>query len=187
MTVVDPIVMSKLYRDHSGDLFAYLARRVGRQRAEDLLADTFRSAIESYATFESGPGKERGWLFGIATNLVRRHWRDEHQRLRTLRRPDLASRMGIDPLVGTDDGTANRIDAQRHASLLLAAVCDLDPEDRDLLILSGWEHMNSRQIGEVLQIQPGAVRTRLHRIRQQLRSTIDTNSQPNPTTSGASS
>jgi len=187
VAVVDPNVMNKMYRDHSGDLFAYLARRVGRQRAEDLLADTFRSAIESYATFESGPGNERGWLFGIATNLVRRHWRDEQQRLRTLKRSDLASRMGADPLVGVDDGTANRVDAETHAALLLAAVSELDPEDRDLLILSGWEHMNSRQIGDVLHIEPGTVRTRLHRIRQQLRSTLEAKTQPDPTTSGASS
>ncbi len=187
MADVDPDVVRTMYDDHSGDLFAYLARRVGRQRAEDLLADTFRSAIESYATFDPVRGSARGWLFGIATNLVRHYWRDEQQRLQTLRRPDVASRMSADPLVGIADGVANRVDADGDAARLMAAVSELDQDDRDLLILSGWEHMNSREISEVLGIASGAVRTRLHRIRQHLRSAIDTSKDSNTSTSGATS
>ena len=66
-----------MYDDCAASLFAYLARRVGRELAEDLLAETFRAAIESYSKFDSTRGSEKAWLFGIATNLLRRHWRTE--------------------------------------------------------------------------------------------------------------
>lgn len=165
--------LSRLYADHAETLFNYLARRVGRQIAEDLVAETFRTAIESHGTFDPDVGNSRAWLFGIATNLARRHWRTEAQRLRILSRRDLHGFGGGDPLLSVADGVAERLDAASDAALVADAVSELDPEDRELLILSTWERMNSREIGSILHLAPGAVRTRLHRIRQQLRTSIN--------------
>lgn len=165
--------MRSLYDDHSRILFAYLARRVGRDVGEDLLAETFRAAIESYPTYDASRGSEKGWLFGIATNLLRRHWRTEHRRLLALERSNSATASMIDPLLGIAEGVATRIDAERDATRLLEAVVALPAEDRDLLILSGWEHLNSTEIGQVLDIAPATVRSRLRRIRTNLQTTID--------------
>jgi Sigma-70 region 2 len=69
-------------------IFAYLARRVGRTLSEDLLAETFRVAMESYSAFDQRRGSEKMWLYGIATNLLRRHWRTEQRRLLALTRSE---------------------------------------------------------------------------------------------------
>lgn len=167
-----PDDLTRLYADHAETLFNYLARRVGRQIAEDLVAETFRSALESHDTFDPDVGDGRSWLFGIATNLARRHWRTEAQRLRTLGRRDLHGFGGGDPLLSFADGVAARLDAVTSASLVADAVSNLDAEDRELVVLSAWERMNSREIGAILGLAPGAVRTRLHRIRRQLRASI---------------
>ena len=178
MGAVELNAMRSLYDEHAAQLFSYLARRVGRDVAEDLLAETFRAAIQSYPSFDPSRGSEKGWLFGISSNLLRRHWRTERRRLLALERSSSAI-AGIDPLLGLDDGVADRIDAKADASLLLRAVVDLSAEDRDLLILSGWERLNSTEIGEALCIAPATVRSRLRRLRAGLQAAID------PTTSSS--
>jgi RNA polymerase sigma factor (sigma-70 family) len=174
MAMVDADSVRSMYDDHAAILFAYFARRVGRELAEDLLAETFRAAIESHPTFDSARGNEKAWLFGIATNLLRRHWRTERRRLLALERSASIRAEHIDPLLGMADGVANRIDAETDAARLLKAVVDLPADDRDLLFLSGWERLNSTEIGQALEIAPATVRSRLHRIRADLRKTIDT-------------
>ena len=173
MAAADADAMRSLYDEHSTRLFAYLARRVGRDVAEDLLAETFRAAIQSYPTFDPSRGSEKGWLFGIATNLLRRHWRTERRRLLALERSG-STNAGIDPLLGIEQGAADRLDAKADAVLLLRAVVELSAEDRDLLILSGWEHLNSTEIGQALSITPSTVRSRLRRVRAELQSALDT-------------
>lgn len=44
--------LRRMYNDHAADVFGYLARRVGRQLAEDLTAETFRRAVENASTFD---------------------------------------------------------------------------------------------------------------------------------------
>jgi len=185
--VGDPDEVREMYERHAGDLFSYLVRRVGRQPAEDLLAETFKAAIESSSTFDPALGSKRAWLFGIATNLVRRHWQCEQRRLMSLQHVGQQWAVGGNPLLDLEDGVAARIDAEGEASRLLLAVCDLDADDRDLLVLSGWEHMTSREIGQVLGVAPGTVRTRLHRIREQLRRSVASGPSPKTSNSGANS
>lgn len=68
-----------------------------------------------------------------------------------------------------DERVAGRVDAETTASAVMMAVTQLDDADRDLLILAGWQRLTSREIAEVLDIEPGAVRVRLHRVRSRLR------------------
>ncbi len=68
------------FDEHAADLFRYAARRVGGDVAEDVLAETFSRGIESLASFDPSRGSVRGWLFGIATNVLRKHRRAEARR-----------------------------------------------------------------------------------------------------------
>jgi RNA polymerase sigma-70 factor (ECF subfamily) len=176
-----------LYDEHAACLLSYLARRVGSDLAEDLLAETFRAAIESYSKFDPARGTANGWLFGIATNLLRRHWRTERRQLLALERSASRTAPTLDPLLALADDVATRIDAEADARRLLRAVVELRSEDRDLLILSGWEHLNSTEIGQVLGIAPATVRSRLRRMRADLGSAMSTSSNPNTPNTGAHS
>lgn len=187
MADVDVNEMRSLYDEHGDALLSYFARRVGRDLAEDLLAETFRAAIESRGSFDDRLGSEKGWLFGIGTNLLRRHWRTEKRRLLALERSADQSHVTIDPLLGDTDRIATRLDAISEAQRILIAVTELSPEDRDLLILSGWEHLSSAEIGEALGIGAGAARTRLHRLRANLRQVLDQAHATNGTRTGEKS
>jgi RNA polymerase sigma factor (sigma-70 family) len=155
-----------LYDDHARDIHAYAARRVGSDLADDIVADTFRHAIESFESFDPDRGSERVWLFGIATNLLRRHWRTEQRRRSALHRMTQSDMAGFDgdPLLTVP----GRIDGASDAARVLVAVAELSVEDYELLVLVAWEQMSRIDVAEVLGIPPGTVRSRLHRIRRRL-------------------
>jgi RNA polymerase sigma-70 factor (ECF subfamily) len=52
---------------------------------------------------------------------------------------------------------------------VLAAVEQLEGEDRDLLFLVVWEQLSSAEVAVALGIPAGTVRSRLKRIRARLR------------------
>ncbi len=159
-----------LFVAHAADLHAYAHRRVGRDLADDVVAETFRQAIESWERYDAERGSARGWLFGIATNLLRRHWRTERRRLAALRRSDGATESAAaDPSTGIDD----RLAADDRIARVLGAIADLDAEDRDLLVLVSWERMPQAEVAEALDIPVGTVRSRLHRIRRRLEHVTD--------------
>ena len=148
---------------HARDLGAYAARRVGPALARDIVAETFRIACEQPDDVDAARG-ERPWLFGITTNLIRRHWRAEERRLRIQARSALTEPTPLDPLLRVDE----RLDAQARYERVVDAITTLDAEDRDLLVLVAWEQMTSREAAAVLDIPPGTVRSRLNRIRTRL-------------------
>jgi RNA polymerase sigma-70 factor (ECF subfamily) len=171
--VVDSGVIRSMYVQHADSLFGYLSSRVGRDLAEDLLAQTFQVAIESYASFDPARGDVRGWLFGIGSNLLRVHWRTEQRRLRALAREAGRQTTSIDPLLAVDVEVADRVDAVRLADRLVDALDGLDPDDRTLLFLSGWERMNSSELSAALGVPAATVRSRLSRLRARLRAVTD--------------
>ena len=152
------------FREHHGDVYAFIARRLGETPAVDATAEVFRIAIERHHTFDGARGHVRAWLYGIAANLIRGHWRTEERRLRALGREQVASLTPIDPLLRVDERLAAQDDLER----VMDAVVSMSPEDRDLLTLFAWEGCGYGEIAAALDIPVGTVRSRLHRIRRTL-------------------
>ena len=78
---------------------SHVARRVGRDLAVHVVAEAFRIAIEDLDHYDDARGSERAWLFDIATNLVRRHWRTETGRLAAMGRYGATQVPAGDPLL----------------------------------------------------------------------------------------
>ncbi len=156
---------ARLFDEHVDAVYGYVARRLGRDIAADVVGDVFEIALSQADRYEAARGSERAWLFGIATNLMRRHWRTEQRRFRANLK--LANR----PVVRGDAllDVAERIDASTDAERVMTAVADLAPEDRDLLLLVAWESVPYKLCAEILGVPVGTVRSRLHRIRRELR------------------
>src|ERR1700683_5360787 len=68
-----------IFERHLAEIHRYLAYRVGSDLADDLAADTFLQAFGGRRNFVSSEGNVIAWLYGIATNLVRHHRRDEQR------------------------------------------------------------------------------------------------------------
>ena len=78
-----PGVFHELFDRHFNAVHRYLARRVGRDRADDLASQTFTVAFSRRTTFRSGTTDARPWLLGIATNLLMNERRAEQRSLET--------------------------------------------------------------------------------------------------------
>jgi RNA polymerase sigma-70 factor (ECF subfamily) len=109
----------------------------------------------------------RSWLYGIATNLLRRQVRQEVRGLRALARS-----AGHAPgQEGGHDGlVADRVDAAAMAAQLAGALAELAEGDRDVLLLTSWAGLDSTEVADALGIPVGTVRSRLHRVRKWLRA-----------------
>lgn len=157
-------VVRELFVEHGPAIHRYAARRVGPDLADDVVAETFRRVLESHERFDPTRGTHRGWLYGIATNVLHKHRRSEARRLRALALAEAQTVPYTDPLLAP----TSAIDAERELTRVLDAIERLPVEDIDLLVLVAWERMSRTEVAEVLGIPVGTVRSRLHRIRSVL-------------------
>lgn len=150
-----------LVERHNRVLFGYLARRVGRDIAEDVTSETFTRAFAQRERFDTSRPDARPWLFGIALNLVRNHARSEQRQLRAY------SRHGVQDRTDDDDtATVERLDAQTRTPELATALAALKPGDREVLTMFAWNDLSYEEIAEALEIPVGTVRSRLNRARR---------------------
>ncbi len=178
---------ARLYDDHVDSVHALVTRRVGPSASPAIVGETFEHALRSWDRFDRERGTERLFLYGSAVAVLRRHSDAEREFLRTLgARNDLRSAVTIvDPLMTTDQPRTPRVvehdanadllgsqhvDKPATGSALMAAIADLPPDDRDILLLSLWESCNQAAIAEALDLSVGAVRSALGRIRRDLKT-----------------
>ncbi|WP_460395054.1 RNA polymerase sigma factor [Actinophytocola sediminis] len=156
-----------IFDRHAAHIQRYLTRRLGRQVADDLVADTFLAAFGQRERYDQARADARPWLYGIATNLARQHQRTEIREYR------LRASMSPEP---PPDGHADRVAAQVTASamhrMLAAALADLADGDREVLLLIAWEDLSYEEVAEALAIPIGTVRSRLHRARKLVRAAL---------------
>jgi RNA polymerase sigma-70 factor (ECF subfamily) len=163
-----------LFDRHAVAVHRYLARRVGGNAAEDLLAQTFLVAFERRADYDRAHPDARPWLYGIATNLLRRHRRDE------VRQYQAWARTGVDPVLVEcpDDRIVARLDADAWSGPLAGALAGLRRGDREVLLLFAWGGLSYAEIAQALAIPIGTVRSRLSRARAAVRSTLPEGDRP---------
>lgn len=162
--VSDPLAFETVFVRHASAIHRYLARRVEPAMVEDLVAETFALAYDQRTRYRPEYPDARPWLFGIATNLVRHHFRSERARLRAYARVDVD--LGTP---GADAEAVARVDAQAIRSELAGALGRLKPGDRDALLLMVWAELSYQQIARALDIPVGTVRSRINRARRHMR------------------
>jgi len=164
------IDFSALFEDHYDPIAAYVMRRqLDRSTAEDIAQATFLTAYDRRATYDETKGAPRGWLYGIATNLMRHHFRDENARLRAYAR---AASREVAPPDRLDDA-CGRLDASAHAGAIAAALATLSRGDYEVLTLHCWAELSDQEIAIAVGIPKGTVKSRLNRARRLLRMQLD--------------
>lgn len=156
-----------LFDRHAPYIYRYLARRAGRQVADDLVAETFLAAFAKRDRYDLSRTDARPWLYGIATNLVSQHRRDE---VRQYRIRQAAQAEPAAP--GHADRVAAGVTAQASRTLLDAALAALSAGDRDVLLLIVWEQLTYQEVSRALAIPVGTVQSRLHRARTKVRQIL---------------
>jgi RNA polymerase sigma factor (sigma-70 family) len=143
----EPELFALLFRRHAASIARYAARRLGPGPAEDIVAETFLAAFRQRDRYDSPRPDALPWLFGIAGNLIRRHYRDEARTLLTL------ERTGVDPVAESfTDRSEARVAAGAASRSVAAALASLDPGQRDVVLLIAWAELTYDQAAEALGV-----------------------------------
>src|ERR1700685_1261463 len=163
----EPERFAVLFDRHAPYIYRYLARRAGQQVADDLVAETFLAAFAKRERYDLSYADARPWLYGIATNLVGQHHRDEVRQYR------IRQAVAAEPEVpGHAERVAADVTAQAMRTLLAEALAGLPSGDRDVLLLIAWEQLTYQEVSRALAIPVGTVRSRLHRARAKVRQIL---------------
>lgn len=161
----EPERFGEIYDRHVADVHRYISRRVGGVLADDLAAETFLEAFRTRHRYDSTAECALPWLYGIATNLLRRHWREERKQYRAW------ERAGADPMTAESHDEA--VAAKVTATALAGAIAQLTARERDVLLLVVWGELTYTETSTALGVPIGTVRSRLNRARVRLRKAID--------------
>lgn len=143
--------------------------------ARDITQDAFVKALENIGSFRQQSGFLT-WVFRIAVNLALSHRRKQKRRAVSL------EQIGVDTQA---DGLVRRIAQASEGdpavsagegevqSVVARALCAMDEQQRAVIVLRDIEGLDYREIGEILEIPPGTVRSRLHRARKALRHAVN--------------
>jgi RNA polymerase sigma-70 factor (ECF subfamily) len=162
----EPRAFGVVFERHFGPIHRYLRRRLDDRQAEEAAAQTFFVAFDERGRFDRGRGDARPWLFGIATNVARRHRRSEVRELRAI------AALGADAAPAID-GTEAKVDAERMRGALARCLAELPAEESDVLYLLVWAELDQPEIAAALKIPLGTVKSRLSRARRRLRTALD--------------
>lgn len=159
-------VLVERYQDR---LFNTLVRFTGsRHDASDLVQDAFVQALVKLDSFR-GEAQFYTWLYRIAMNLSL----SQRRKRRPVASVDVArERAGEEPMDQAETPDQGLIRRER-AQVVQQALLQLGDEHRQILVLREMECCSYDQIGEILQVPVGTVRSRLFRARMQLKEQLE--------------
>jgi RNA polymerase sigma-70 factor (ECF subfamily) len=166
-----------LVRQHGGRMLV-VARRFLRTEEDsaDAVQDAFLSAFRSLEGF--GRNSALGtWLHRIVVNVCLMRLRAQ-SRSREVRIDDLLptfdeSGHHSHPVRTWEDDALARLNRAEIRAHVRACIDRLPDPYREVLVLRDIEELDTEQTAQQLGINPGAVKTRLHRARQALRTLLE--------------
>jgi RNA polymerase sigma-70 factor, ECF subfamily len=171
----DDEAYEQLVREHSGRMLAVARRILGNDEdAGDAVQEAFLSAFRSLDKFEGG-SKLSTWLHRITVNA-------SLMKLRRDRRKPMRAIEDLLPRFNEVGHVANRgpnlpsgdevLRSEETRALVRAKIDELPDDYRIVLVLRDIEGLDTQQTATYLDITSAAVKTRLHRARQALRTLL---------------
>ena len=156
--------LGTLFERHHVAVFDFLSRMTGsRTAAEDLTQDVFVRMLKYRATFRDD-GRFETWMFRIARNA----------RADYFRKRDVAESTPNEDMDGpsAEPGPARQFERGRDEARLRRALLDLREDRRELIVLAKYREMKYEAIADLLGVDPGTVKVRIHRAMKELRESF---------------
>lgn len=156
----DPAAIEEFVRYFEAPVFAFLSRSMGRgPHIEDLAQEVFMRVLRALPQFEKREAKVSTWIFQIAVRLIQDQRKRPHRTF-----------VSVHDDIGDDRPDPEQSYARRRLlSKIEILVEELPPEQRMALVLIEFHGMSHTEVGDVMNVSPATVKTRLHRARLFLR------------------
>jgi RNA polymerase sigma-70 factor (ECF subfamily) len=149
------------------ELFHFLVRFLGdRAAAEDTFQETFLQVHQSAGQFDMDR-RFRPWLFTIAANKARDLRRSMGRRAASplqaaVNAEDEQGNQFIDLMASGGDLPGDKLEREELARRVRSTVMEMPDSLREILLLSYFDQFPYKQIGDILGIPLGTVKSRLH-------------------------
>ena len=166
--------LNDLMERHATPVFHFLCRMVGNEDdANDLSQETFVRVFRAKASFRTNE-KFSTWLFTIAANLARNHfrWRSRHPAISLETEIGEAEQTLGGTLPANDPSPNEQALATERAKAVRATVSRLPEDLREAIVLCEWEERSVAEAAAILETTPKAVESRLYHARQILRERL---------------
>lgn len=163
----DDSAFDLLYRRHARRLMGFFFRQLDRNEAvaADFTQDAFMRVWTARDKFVGT--NFRTWLFTIAFNLVKNHYRHaEHQQ-------HYEQFLALHQAVTEDSKIIETLDGEALDRALKQELERLSPDALLLFSLRFEEELSVPQIAEVMAIPEGTVKSRLHTLTQTLKKKLN--------------
>jgi RNA polymerase sigma factor (sigma-70 family) len=151
-----------LVERHFMTVYRFFANKV-TEDADDLIQRTFLGCVEARDRVREGQNL-RAYLLGIARNVLFATLRKRQQGARPLGELTMAD---LEP-------SPSRIAASREEEkLLLQALRQIPVDLQSVVELYYWEQLSVTEVGQILEIPPGTVKSRLFRAREALKAAME--------------
>lgn len=160
---IAPDQLLELFDQHHLPLLRFACRLTGSANdAEDIVQECFLGLLRPDCGYDSKRTPLRTYLFGVVRN----------QSLKRLRARSVTNSQAgaTDPI--SPHSPERQFQATEIGNAVARAVMQLPENQREVLLLAHYEQMPLAEIAEVLDIELGAVKSRLQRARTQLRETL---------------
>lgn len=157
----------ELLRGHTRKIYNLCYRFTGRPSdAEDLAQEVFIKVFQTLKTYDAAQGTFATWLNRVARNhLVDHYRRTRRDRAATSLEDELAT---LEEKPSPGAGPVARVESRERKELLQAGLNRLSPDMREAVILRDLHDLDYDEIGQILDIPQGTVKSRINRGRVEL-------------------
>ena len=153
----------RLYEEHAGPLFSFLAYRTGDATlAEDLVADTFERVLTARRAFNPRKGGEKTWIYTIALN-----------RLRDVARRRAVERGALEHVHANGANGHNGFESAEIRHIVMAALRAVSEEEREALSLRYGADLSLEEIAKVIGKPRSTVEGRVYKGLKRLRAEFE--------------
>lgn len=138
--------ISGAYRAFHGELLKFLGKRLGSSAdAADLAQDAFTQWLDWRD--RENVQQPRAFLFQIARNLLRDHWRRQQSRPQICEDVDSVQALEAVP---DEQGASplEKVEQQQRLHLLARALDDLSPRRREAFVLHKFDGLSQAEVAE---------------------------------------
>lgn len=147
---LDADALAAIHDTYYQPLYRYISFRVGdRYTCEDLVSEVFTRFLSTLRQRKSLPNNLRGWLFGVAANVVSDHFRRSYRSPQTSLDEQLMSREPL-PLEIAEKAATNEE--------LRRAISQLTPDQQHVLALRFAQNLSIQEVARILGKTEGAVK-----------------------------
>lgn len=156
--------MGLLFERYHRKLFGFLYHMLGEAEASEDLVQTVFYRMLKYRHTYTGEGEFRTWMYHLARNVLADHVKKNRH---SVRHADVAE---WSEKIGGGARADETLQREQEVATLHRALGHLSDDYREVLVLSRFQELKYEEIARVLNTTEGAVKVRVHRAMNELKT-----------------